>query len=196
MTESVAKFETVFLEKKAPENSNSAKLLEWCKRFSESGLAPLDGEKSHGNLSFRSGNGIIITSSGSNLGNCSENELVEVEGCETEKFCAKVVGLSEPSSETFIHWEIYGKLPEVNAIFHGHSELILKHATELGISVTENFAQYGTIELINEILNILEGNMFIVAREHGFFAMGKSMEDAGKLALEYLEKAKELEEGK
>jgi len=194
MTESVAKFETVFLGKKAPGNPNSAELLDWCRKFSESGLAPLDGEKSHGNLSFRAGEGLIITASGSNLGKCSEKELVEVVECDSEKFCAKVVGLSEPSSETFIHSEIYKKRPELNAIFHGHSELILKHAEELGVPVTEKFAQYGTIELINEIINILEGNMFIVAREHGFFAMGKDMEEAGKIALDYLEKAKELEE--
>ncbi|MFH1586809.1 MAG: class II aldolase/adducin family protein [Candidatus Diapherotrites archaeon] len=194
MTESVAKFETVFLERNAPENPNSAELLNWCKRFSEFGLAPLSGERSHGNLSFRGGKGMIITASGNNLGNCSENELVEVIECEIENFSVKVVGLSEPSSETFIHWEIYKRRPELNAIFHGHSELILKHAAELGIPVTENFAKAGTIELLKEIIDILNENKMIVAREHGFFSMGASMEEAGKIALEYLERAKELEE--
>lgn len=196
MTKSVAKFKTTFLDSTAPESEKNAGLIEWGKRLAKEGLAPTSEHYSAGNLSIRSKSGTIITASGVDLGKISKEDLVEVVECNLEKFELKAVGLAEPSSESLMHWKIYQRRPAVNAILHGHSRLILKHAAEMELCTTKHFQEYGTIELLKEILNVLGDRNFIVIKRHGFLSLGQTMKEAGERAIKKLLEAKELEEGK
>ncbi len=191
---SSTKFKTAFLEKSIPENKKNKELIEWCKKFSKYNLAPVLKNYSCGNLSFRTKKGMIITGSAVDLGKVKEKDLVEVVKCNKKKFSLEALGLKEPSSESFIHFEIYKRRKEVNAVFHGHGELILRHGKELGLPETKKFQPYGTIALLKEVIKILGKNKLIVMREHGFIAIGRTMKEAGRTALKNYLFAKELEE--
>ncbi|MEK6941346.1 MAG: class II aldolase/adducin family protein [archaeon] len=193
MNGSVAKFRTIFTAKTPPVHEKNAELLEWCKKFAEQGLAPRYGKgSSHGNLSFRAKNGMIITRSGSDLSSINETELVEVTDCDEKKFSVKASGMFEPSSESFEHLAIYRSRKEINAVFHGHSNEILLHAKKFGIVETRNEADYGTVENLNEVIGVLGKNDFVVMKGHGFLCLGKSLSDCGKRALEFQKKAEKM----
>ena len=69
-------------------------------------------------------------------------------------------------------------------------ENILINAEKLGFPVTEKEYKPGTIELANEVLRILGDNDLIVIKNHGFIALGKTMKEAGDMALVALERSK------
>jgi ribulose-5-phosphate 4-epimerase/fuculose-1-phosphate aldolase len=192
-TKSIARFETVFLDERKIANEKSKELVNWCKRFKEAGLVEKEGSSWAGNLSFRSEHGMVITPSGKDIGKIKEENLVEVVECNATDFEVKCIGLEEPSSESFIHWKIYELRPEINAVLHGHSKQIVENAKELGLAETKQFQDFGTLELLKEIINVLSKRKLIVVKKHGFIVMGQNIEDAGKLAMQTLEKAKALE---
>ena len=72
------------------------------------------------------------------------------------------------------NFKIYEKRPEVNAIFHGHSLELLKP----GIVTTEEEKPYGTVELVEEVLKVLDNDVFVL-KNHGFVSLGKTMDEAG-----------------
>ncbi|MBC7131222.1 class II aldolase/adducin family protein, partial [Candidatus Bathyarchaeota archaeon] len=80
-------------------------------------------------------------------------------------------------------YRIYQLRRDVNAIFHGHDELIIRNAKSIGAVETREWQPYGTLELIKSVEKVLNGNNFIVVKNHGFISLGRSMEEAGKLAL-------------
>jgi len=106
-----------------------------------------------------------------------------------DKKIVHAIGKNKPSSESMLHYAIYAGRKEINAIFHGHSKEILKYGDKLGV-VTEKEMSYGSIELIEEVLKILDKNDFVILKNHGFLSLGKNMEEAGKLVLEKLESIK------
>ncbi|MBI4044417.1 MAG: class II aldolase/adducin family protein [Candidatus Diapherotrites archaeon] len=188
-----AKFETFFSAKEIPKNPENGELIKWGKIFAMNGLAPKYGKKSSsGNLSFRTKNGMVITRSGSDLENLRENELVEVNACDEEKFSVHAKGLFVPSSESFEHFEIYRARPEINAVFHGHSQEILLAAKKLRITETINPVPYGTIENLCEVMNVLGKNDFLVMKNHGFLSLGKTIDECGEKALWFQKKAMEV----
>lgn len=173
------KFETVFVERCAPDNECLRELIFWCKKFSELGIAPLHETGSHGNLSARTEKGFIITGAGTNLGKMSEKEFAEVVSVVENK--VDVRGLVDPSSESTLHQAIYSKRPDVNAIFHGHDALVMKNAEALGMPVTEKEEAYGTQELMEQAKKLCTQDYFIL-RNHGIIALGATMKEAGLLA--------------
>ncbi len=88
--------------------------------------------------------------------------------------------MKDPSSESMLHHEIYKMRPDVNAIFHGHSGLLLKRGN---LPTTKEEKAYGSIELVKEVSKILNKGNLLLMKNHGFLSLGKSMEEAGKLAL-------------
>ena len=178
------KFEVVFISSSPPEDERIAELKEWCLTFHKLGLSPAYNG-SCGNLSFRRNNSFIITPSGVNFGKIREDDFVEVKKCDLAKKIVYVIGKNKPSSESMLHYAIYEKRSEINAIFHGHSREILEHGEELGV-VTAREVPYGSVELLEEVLKILGKNNFIILKNHGFLSLGRSMEEAGEIALEKL----------
>ncbi|MDO9578479.1 MAG: DUF559 domain-containing protein [Candidatus Cloacimonadales bacterium] len=184
------KFKTNFIYKTPPIHEDIEELKNWCRIFHEKNLAPPYPGGSFGNLSFRTRmNTFIIT--GSRIGlKCSliADCFVEVFDCDSRKKELNVVGLREPSSETMLHAAIYQKRPDVRAIFHGHSPELLQNAKRLHIPETKEEKPYGTIELVESVLEIIDKNNLIMMKNHGFIAVGSSMAEAGELVLRYLAK--------
>ncbi len=175
------KFEVTFLDKNPPKHNNLTYLLLWARKFAELGFA----EKNNGNLSFRTVDGCIITGAGKNLANIRRNEFVEVVGFDISGRKPKVMckGKIKPSSESIMHLAIYDRRPDVNAILHGHSDSILKAGEKLGIPMTEKEKPYGTVALVKEIFKILEKHKFILLKNHGFLSLGRTIDEAGSIAL-------------
>jgi len=185
------KFETVFIDKNSPRNLLLEELKKWCAVFHEKGLAPPYPGGSYGNLSFRTDDNIfIITGTCVGLKNTLDDAcFTEVLKCDLLKKVIYIKGSRAPSSESFMHYSIYKNRPDVNAIFHGHNALITQNATVLGIPETQEKTSYGTVDLAESVLKILDKNSFIVIKEHGFVSMAGSMQQAGDEALHWLEKA-------
>jgi L-fuculose-phosphate aldolase len=186
------KFKTVFKKKEVPSNKKIEKLKYWCRIFHKKNLAPPYPGGSFGNLSFRIRNGennFIITGSRIGLKNSLANDsFVEVANCDFENKIIYANGTREPSSESMLHFAIYKARPDINAIFHGHCAELLENAGKLEIPTTIKEEPYGTIELVNSVLEIIDKNDMVMMKNHGFIALGKTMKEAGKITLKYLEK--------
>ncbi len=184
------KFNPVFVEKKAPQHPFLDELKQWCVVFHEKGLAPPYTGGSYGNLSFRTSNSsFIITGTCIGLKNALDNScFVEVTSCDMAQKKVFVNGLRAPSSESFMHDLLYQNRPDIQAIFHGHNELIIQHASLLGISETRKKTAYGSAELALSAVDTANKNNFFVIKEHGFVSMGGTLQQAGEQALYWLEK--------
>lgn len=191
MTEkySGVKFRTILERKDVPYDEGMKELIFWCKKFDELGLTPKHTTGSHGNLSFRIDDGFIITASGKNMSKVSVNDFVKVTECNKHKKEVYATGLVEPSSESFLHWLIYQTRKDVNAIFHGHDKEVLERSDQLSLVKTEKEQPYGTIELAEEVLKVLDENDYIVITSHGFLSLGNSMKEAGERAVRIHESA-------
>lgn len=176
------------MRKAPPEDERIAELAEWCKIFHLHGLTPVVDGKSMGNLSFRVKEGLnefIITASGLGPKNMLSSEcFVKVVACDVNRKIVYVHGFKKPSSESLLHYRIYFLRQDAHAVFHGHDREITEHAKEVGAVETKEWKPYGSLELVKSVEEILNGNNFIIMKEHGFISIGTSMEEAGKLALE------------
>lgn len=185
-------FKTSFTDNHPPTDSAIEDLKRWCVRFHNLGLTPVYEGSSLGNLSFRpekGQNAFIITASQLKLkNNLTEDAFVKVPWCDPEKTIVHASGTREPSSESMLHFEIYRKRSEINAIFHGHCGTILEKAEEMHIPVTHRDEPFGSVALVQRVLEILDDNFFIVMKNHGFIAMGTDMDSAGELAVRMYEK--------
>ena len=177
------KFRTVFNNKKLLSNPKISELINWCNEFHKMGFTPDAGEGSAGNLSFRSDNGLIISCSQANFSKVTVKDFVEVINVDLNKKEILVNGIKEPSSESFMHNEIYSRRKDVNAVFHGHSEEFLKFGDRLKLPITKKEEAGGTIELMKEVVKVLDDNNLILIKNHGFISLGDSMGSAGNLAV-------------
>lgn len=195
MTKSLAKFGVIFLEPKirnaAHYNKQINELIMWGKRFAEAGLLEAGGERKAGNLSFRTGCGMVITASGANLAKLTPKDFVEVLdwGTGKERNVVFARGGKEPSSESIIHHEIYRRRGDAKAIMHGHCGKILDNTKKMGLPITKKRQPYGTEKLVWEVTGALGKNNFMVVKGHGFVSLGKTINLAGKNALKVLGRA-------
>lgn len=164
------------------------KLNRWAQLFSELGLAPLHPDGAYGNHSYRTGSdSFVITKSGMQ----PSPELLLANYCHVTGFDNSTTtffteGEFAPSSESFLHDLLYKSLPDVDAILHGHSSLLNSFAQNLDIRTTSRFHDYGTQELADSALQLAQtGNNFFILKDHGFVALGKDLDSAGRLTLDY-----------
>ncbi len=173
-------------------------LIEACKRMYNNGLTV----GSWGNISMRiSDDRIIITPSGSNYMKMNIEDIVvmDLNG-------NKIEGRLNPSSERLMHYQIYRKRNNVNAIVHTHSiyssviSVINKDIppiTEdivmiLGKNVkVAKYALTGTMELANNVVEALGANNAAIMANHGAGSVGSDMERA-ITAAEVLEKSSRI----
>jgi len=168
-------------------------LKHWCQIFDNLKLAPPYEGGSYGNLSFRehqNKNIFIIT--GTQIGlksELSDDKFVRVLDCDLKTQNIYAEGKRNPSSESMLHYAIYQQRKDVNAIFHGHSTEILNNAHKLNFRITIQEEEYGTIQLVNRTLEILDNEInFFIIKNHGFFAIAQDMQLAGKIAIDNLNK--------
>ncbi len=180
-------FTTTFTDNLPPRDPALEELKRWCKRFHEQGLTPSYEGSSLGNLSFRAARGessFVITASQLELkNNLSAEAFVRVHDCSLDQKTVHASGTREPSSESILHFEIYKARSDINAIFHGHCAPILERAEEMGIPITRREEPFGSVALVQRVLEILDDHRFIIMRNHGFLSLDEDMESAGRLAL-------------
>ncbi len=163
-------------------------LNHWTTLFTELGLAPLHADGAYGNQSYRtSPSSFIISKSGMRpQQHLNSADYVKVTGFDAANRTFTIEGSTIPSSESFLHNSLYDSLPAVNAILHGHSSLLSSYAKDLAIPETREFYDYGTPELAESALEVTDRNCdFFILKDHGFVALGKNIETAGNLTLEY-----------
>jgi ribulose-5-phosphate 4-epimerase/fuculose-1-phosphate aldolase len=187
------KFTTVFNEKKMPDYSLVIReLRKWCRDLARISSTSQKDNSYLGNGSIRTESGFLITATNANLADIRKNDVVEVESVDMDKKRIYVNGSKEPSSESFIHNAIYQQRRSAQAIFHGHSDLMLAHYRALKLSVTRNEQPYGTLALMNEVLEALGDKNILIIKNHGFIVLGMTMNEAGQLFKEQYYKAKNL----
>jgi len=185
------KFRTKFLKREVPQDMRIDDLRYWISRYGFYNLCqPLSG-RSYGNMSFRikeGSNEFIITSTGHDFReNIGDDGFVKVLKCNLDKNEVEANGLEIPSSETFSHYIIYKNRSDINAVFHGHCMRIVCNI-DLGFVSTENEKPYGTADIALEVEKVLGKENFIIMRNHGFLALGKDIDDAGKITLRAYQK--------
>jgi L-fuculose-phosphate aldolase len=178
------KFDSIRVQPAVPCHPLADRLIHWCRRFAALGLAG----KAMGNLSFRTDNGFVITPTGTDPLALRASDLVEVLGVDVEKRAVYAAGARDPSSESMMHHAIYRARPGVMAIFHGHSGAVLKAAGRFQWPVTAHEQPYGTPEMAAEVVAVLGDHPFVIMRNHGFIALGASMDEAGRVLENVLEK--------
>ena len=141
-----------------------------------------------GNISARYEKGLLITTSGSSNGYLKPNQIVytDFNGQSLEKD-------KKPSSEKFLHIEIYKQRPDLNFIIHVHSPYLSSFASAgkalLEPIMAENVFYFGGIplakyalpsskELVENTIKYFDKYDAVLMENHGFIIASKTMEDA------------------
>ncbi len=140
-----------------------------------------------GNISMKIPEGILITSTGSILGNLQEEDIVltDFDGNELED--------KKASSEKMLHVEIYKQRPDVYAIIHTHPVYLTTFAAchkNLDEAImSENilyfndipvapYAMPSSMELVENTMKYLKNRDVVMMANHGAIAVAKDLEHA------------------
>jgi len=183
-------FSSVSLDKNPPVDPLIDEMIQWGKRFHESGYV----QGAEGSLSFRTKLGFIITGNGIALDILTRDTIVEVRGVVSglNKPSVYTKGKVEPPIETLLHSGIYEILPEIKAIFYLRAKDVLKVAEKLGIPSMDAEQPAGSQELTQQAVNLVKLNSnarYFVLKNHGVITLGASMSEAGKLVEEIQNRA-------
>lgn len=141
-----------------------------------------------GNISARYKDGMLITTSGSSNGYLEKKHIVETdfEGKSLERG-------KKPSSEKFLHIEIYKKRPEINYIIHVHAPYLSSFASAgkdlMEPIMAENVFYFGgipladyalpsTMQLVENTVQFFDKYDAVLMANHGFVVASKTIEDA------------------
>ncbi|MDP7282264.1 MAG: class II aldolase/adducin family protein [Candidatus Undinarchaeales archaeon] len=140
---------------------------------------------SSGNISVRTKDGFLITASGTTLDKLSADDFVLVTDCDLKNRIVAAEGKANPSSEAILHFLIYKTNPSANAIVHTHAGAFLNEAkvATSGFLCTNNFLNYGTLELAYDVVKTMGKNDFLVIKEHGAISVGDSVKEATDLMI-------------
>ena len=141
-----------------------------------------------GNISARYKDGLLITTSGSSNSYLKPQHIVyaDFEGNSLEKG-------KKPSSEKFLHIEIYKQRPDINYIIHVHSPYLSSFASSgkdlMAPIMAENVFYFGGIplaeyalpstkELVDNTIKFFDKYDAVLMANHGFIVGAKTLEDA------------------
>jgi len=152
------------------------------------GMTPQNG----GNMSVKMTEGIVITSSGSNLGYLEEDEIAYVRKCSIEDRTVEYNGPNVPSSETFMHHLVYQSRSNIRAVIHAHDPATAGIKDKI-VKETAREEPYGTLALARIACDTFSKNeSIIVLKNHGYVAIGENLkETAGLIILTHLNLLKE-----
>jgi len=141
-----------------------------------------------GNISARYANGMLITASG------SANGYLQTEDIINTNFDGEPLDEGKkPSSEKFLHIEIYKKRPDINCIIHVHAPCLSSFASarkDLTAPImAENVFYFGGIpladyalpssmELVKNTVKYFDKYDAVLMANHGFIVGSKTMRDA------------------
>lgn len=154
------------------------------KRLYEKGFSP----GFSGNISVKHGDKIFITPSGFNLGDVGENDVVEID------FNGNAVGQNlKPSSERFMHIEIYKRRPDVSSIIHCHAPkssafavagiplsapILAENVFTIGPVPIVEYSLPSTTELAIKTADCFLSHDAVLMANHGVTVVGKNIEEA------------------
>ena len=141
-----------------------------------------------GNISARYKKGLLITTSGSSNGYLNKNQIVftDFDGNSLERG-------KKPSSEKFLHIEIYKQRPDINYIIHVHAPYLSSFASAgkdlMAPIMAENVFYFGgiplaeyalpsTMELVENTIKYFDQYDAVLMANHGFIVGAKTIEDA------------------
>ena len=141
-----------------------------------------------GNISARYKDGLLITTSGSSNGYLKKEHIVycDFEGNSFEKG-------KKPSSEKYLHIEIYKQRPDLNYVIHVHAPYLSSFASSgkdlMPPIMAENVFYFGGIplaeyalpstkDLVDNTIKYFDKFDAVLMANHGFIVGAKTMEDA------------------
>jgi hypothetical protein len=166
-------FKTIVREEKDPGLRQTRELLRWCTILNNMTL--LHGTR--GEISFRTPRGFAITGNRARLNRLDPGKIAEVLEYSQQENALYVRGRGEPSEEALLHYVIYRKRPDVNAIFHIHDSTMLNAHSDLGIPLISRNSP-------DEILATLGKEDAIAIRDNGLLFLGSSLDNAGNLIVQ------------
>lgn len=140
-----------------------------------------------GNVSCRTTSGMLITRSGCTVASVTADDIVATDQS------GRAIGQGKPSSEAFMHADIYQAYPEAQAIVHAHSDcctalaclgegLPAFHYMVLGFGGEDvrcaPYATFGTPELGRLAVEALRDRTACLLANHGMICFGHSLSDA------------------
>lgn len=147
-----------------------------------------------GNVSARSERGFLVTPTGMDYHRLEDADIVELD------LDGRVVeGRRLPSSEWAIHASIYASRPDAMAVVHAHPRYCTAVACTgreipafhymVAVAGGSNircspYATFGTAELATHALEALRDRKACLLGNHGMLALGGSLEEAMKIAVE------------
>lgn len=164
--------------------SKIEKIIEYGKRCGEKNYTP----GYSGNISARHKSGMLITTSGSSNGYLSKDDIVL-----TDFYGKSLEEGKKPSSEKFLHIEIYKKRPEINYIIHVHAPYLSSFASAgkdlMAPIMAENVFYFGgipladyalpsTMQLVENTVKYFDKYDAVLMANHGFVVASKTIEDA------------------
>ena len=141
-----------------------------------------------GNISARYKEGLLITKSGSSNGYLKKTDVVYTDflGNSLEKG-------KKPSSEKFLHIEIYKKRPDIDFVMHVHAPYLSSFASAgkdlMAPIMAENVFYFGgiplaeyalpsTMQLVENTVKYFDKYDAVLMANHGFVIASKTIEDA------------------
>lgn len=154
------------------------------KKLGEKNMSPATS----GNISIRVGENVLISASGSSLGDLSDDDLVLI-----NKNSEIVDGMKKASSEKNLHNAIYALRPDVNAIIHCHSPYVSSFAVchkplsepivcdnvfYFGEIPIADYALPGSKELVENTVKFFEDHDAVLMANHGIVIAAKDLKTA------------------
>src|SRR3989344_3382588 len=168
---------TRYDSQRLPEDGEYIAMVErYFSEFRQVGEELLDLELTNGTagcLSRRVEGGILVTASGSQVGNLSEDDLSLIKCGEGDLI--KLKGANNPSSESPLLLELYRDLPESGAIVHGHCPRIT-YDSKMGKYQTDRYVRYGVFGEVASVTDALKRNDgFAILKLHGEISVDNSL---------------------
>lgn len=170
---------------KITEKEAKKELLYWSKRLYDKGFSPATS----GNISIKINDKILISASGTCLGDITESDVAK-----TDLSGLALKGSKKPSSEKVMHAKIYSKRNDINAIIHSHCPIITSFAVagfELNKPILPDFALLfskvpicpyycpSSIELAEVCSDLFkEGNNAVLLKNHGVIIGANNLKNA------------------
>jgi|AMFO01.1.fsa_nt_gi Ribulose-5-phosphate 4-epimerase and related epimerases and aldolases len=203
--EGVIKFRLHHEQGPPPDGAATAHLRAWflvCRQLELLGQDPARYEGyAYGNLSCRHGGGFLVTCT--QTGGKERLEAVDFSQVLAWDLAANRLhsrGPCRPSSEALTHAVIYETLPACRFVFHAHSPHVWRRAEALELPVTDPAAEYGTPEMAEATVAVLEatghpstGLLAMGGHEDGIVAWGETAGEAGGLLVTTLARALAME---
>ena len=155
-----------------------------------------------GNLSFRdpvSASRFTITASQtSGEPWLTDDHLVQITGCNLERFWVDAKGRAAPSSETLTHGMIYQADPRVHWVVHSHSPEIFRQYQALRLVGTGPEVPYGSMAMARSVAGLLQQRrrspfaFVTLGHEDGVFVCGETLAATAGMTVALLARARAL----